>query len=206
MNLKATLLGLTTIAGLGLSAGIAFAAAESLPGEVTADRVIAAYSATYDRVEVRVSPSQIKVEAFDLETMEKIEVIYDRTDGTSPLSVETRTARHAPMGDDATGTEVKSTTGDFVDDDGEDDGHRHGRNHAEDDGSDDDEDGTDDDSADDSDDDSADDDSSDDHSASSDDDGDRHGRGRGRGRGGDRGGDDNDDNDDDSDSDEGDDD
>lgn len=157
---------------------------------LTPDQVISDLQAQgYTRVEVRVGPTQMKVEA--IKGTEKVEIIYDSATGTV-LKTETEAVR--PGENTAPGVSVRERGRDFVrverrdssdddsdddsnddhggrgsddnDDDGDDDHGGHGR--GGDDSSDDDSDDDNDDSDDSNDDDDSDDDSDDDNSGSDD--------------------------------------
>jgi hypothetical protein len=146
MKLKSGLLGLST--ALTLFAGAAFAAIDGT--QLAADYL----AEGYDFVEVKVGPTQTKVEAIRGAT--KVEVIYDN----ATLAI-LKQEREAADSDDVgrTGSQVRTVSRDFEDDDKDDDGRR-GRGGRDDD--EDDDDGDDDDRGRGSDDDDNDDDDDDD--------------------------------------------
>ena len=160
MKLRTKLLSFT--AAIALSAGMAFAA---IDGNALADKYL---EEGYTYVEVKVGPTQTKVEAIKGDT--KLEVVYDNESGAI-IDSET----DGVEADDAAkvGKEVKNVSKDFEDGDDEKDGEVDD-DEGDDDDSDDDE-GDDDDSDDDSNDDSSDDEGDDDDSDESDDDNDSGG-------------------------------
>ncbi len=145
MRLKAKLLCYT--AAVLMTAGTAFAA---IDGNALADSYLAK---GYDFVEVKVGPTQTKVEAIKGTT--KVEVIYDN-ETQEIIKSEQETAEGDEVG--RTGKQVRTVNRDFERDDG---GRRGGRGGRDDDDDDDDRDDDDSDD-DDSDDDDRDDDDSDD--------------------------------------------
>lgn len=105
MKLRTKLMLCTAFVGFGSAA-----MAVDLPaGEVTRQAIESAY-AGYERIEIKYSPSQVKVEAIDAETGQKVETIYDRATG-AVLKAETSTY----TGSVSSGVEFESSSGDFVD-------------------------------------------------------------------------------------------
>lgn len=105
MKLRTKLMLCTAFVGFGSAA-----MAVDLPaGEVTRQVIESAY-AGYESIEIKYSPSQVKVEAIDAETGQKVETIYDRATG-AVLKAETSTY----TGPVSSGVEFQSTSGDFVD-------------------------------------------------------------------------------------------
>lgn len=150
MKLRTKLLCYT--AAIALSAGAAFAA---IDGNQLADDYLAK---GYDFVEVKVGPTQTKVEA--IKDGIKVEVIYDN-ETLKIIKKESETAD----GDDAsrTGKQVKAVDRDFEDDDQDDDRKGRDDDDEDDDDGDDDRGGDDGDSNDDDNDDSDDDNGGDDN-------------------------------------------
>lgn len=149
MKLRTKLL--TYTAALAMTAGAAFAA---IDGVKLADDYLAA---GYSFVEVKIGPTQTKVEA--IRDGRKVEVVYDNATGTI-----IKQENEAADSDDAdrTGKDVKTVRKDFEDDDDEGDDDDHGSDHDDDDDDDDrDDDDDDDDRDDDNDDDNGDDDDDD---------------------------------------------
>ena len=95
---------------MALAGGMAAAQVTLPAGEVTRPAIEQAFSA-YEYIEIKYGLTQVKVEAVDNDTLQKIEVIYDRATG-AVLKSEIEAA-----GDDAgrSGVVVKSLTRDFVD-------------------------------------------------------------------------------------------
>ncbi|MEY4983978.1 MAG: hypothetical protein RIR62_2244 [Pseudomonadota bacterium] len=108
MTRRSTLIGLTTLATL--SAGIAQAQAVAITGEVTRNKIEAAYAA-FEFIDIRYGLTQVKVEAVDNDTNRKVETVYDRATGRV-IATEMEAA-----GDDAgrSGIVVRSDTRDFED-------------------------------------------------------------------------------------------
>ena len=159
-----------------------FFSATAATAAITPDQLITAYrNQGYTSVEVKLGPTQIKVEA--VSGRQKIEVIYDRETGTI-LSKE----RSLATGDDLTGgVEIGKSDDDFIDG-ADDEADDEADDDTDDDADDDADDETDDDASDDTDDDASDndsdeasDDDSDEAGDDDDNDGDRRGRGRGHG-------------------------
>ncbi len=145
MKLRTRLMCYT--AAVALTAGAAFAA---IDGNALADDYL---SQGYTFVEVKVGPTQTKVEA--IKNGQEIEVIYDN-ETLAVLKQETQQAD----ADDAnrTGKQVRTVGRDFTDhddddDDDDEDDHSHGSDHDDDDDDDDDDHGSDHDDDDDDDDD-----------------------------------------------------
>ena len=171
-----------------------FFSATAATAAITPDQLITAYrNQGYTSVEVKLGPTQIKVEA--VSGRQKIEVIYDRETGTI-LSKE----RSLATGDDLTGgVEIGKSDDDFIDgaddeaddeadDDTDDDTDDEADDDTDDEADDDTDEEADDDASDDTDDeaddeasDEASDDDSDEAGDDDDNDGDRRGRGRGHG-------------------------
>lgn len=137
MTKRSTLLAFTAL--VALSAGMAQAQAVAIDGEVTRTKVEAAFAA-YDYIEIKYGLTQVKVEAIDNETNQKVEAVYDKATGRL-IKAETEAA-----GDDAgrSGIVTKSLTRDFEDDgaddltsDDDDDGIDDSTGSDDDDGSDD---------------------------------------------------------------------
>lgn len=139
---------LCTAAFLALSTG--FAAAQINPETVAGEYTTAGYT----RVEVKVGPTQMKVEA--IRGTEKIEVVYDIATGEI---LKSETGVVGTNENTSTGVVIRSDDDDFVDGAEDDDSHSGGTD-----------DDSDDDGSDDSDDDNGGDDSDDDGSDDSDDD------------------------------------
>ena len=159
-----------------------FFSATAATAAITPDQLITAYrNQGYTSVEVKLGPTQIKVEA--VSGRQKIEVIYDRETGTI-LSKE----RSLATGDDLTGgVEIGKSDDDFIDgadDEADDEADDDTGDDTDDDASDDTDDDTDDEADDDASDEASDEASDDDSDEAGDDDdndGDRRGRGRGHG-------------------------
>lgn len=107
MTMRKTLMTMTAL--LGLTGGHALA--QTLPaGEVTRSAIEQAFAA-YDYIEIKYGPTQVKVEAIDNATLQKVEAVYDRATGTL-IKTEVEAA-----GGDAgrTGVVTGSLTRDFED-------------------------------------------------------------------------------------------
>lgn len=101
---------MTMTSMMALAAGMAAAQVNLPSGEVTRPAIEAAYSG-YDYIEIKYGPTQVKVEAIDNDTRQKIETVYDRATGAI-IATEME-----PAGDDAgrSGVVTKSLTRDFED-------------------------------------------------------------------------------------------
>jgi Mg-chelatase subunit ChlI len=144
---------------LGLVAAMMVFSAQMATAAITSDSVIASYQAEgYTRIEVRIGPTQMKVEA--IKGNVKVETIYDIATGTV---LKTETEAVLAGENIAPGVSVRKRGQDFVDagnssdDDSNDDNDDDSSDDNDDDSSDDSDDDNDDDSSDDSDDDSSDD-------------------------------------------------
>ena len=107
--MKLRTLMLTSVGTMALATGAALA-------QIDADALVEQYqSQGYTRVEVKVGPSQVKVEAIRGTT--KVETIYDSATG-AVLKTETESV---DAGDDTTpGVEIDNKSRDFLDDEGDD--------------------------------------------------------------------------------------
>lgn len=92
-----------------VSFGTAALAVELPAGEVTRQAIEAAY-AGYESIEVKYGPTQVKVEAIDAETGQKIETVYERASG-----VVLKSETSAYTGTVTSGSEFKSYAEDFED-------------------------------------------------------------------------------------------